>query len=93
MPAELLQTMKEEAGKYLDNTVTGLGEKGLKAESRLMLGDPGSEINDLASRTPNSLVVISTHGRSGAGRMVMGSVADKVVRGSGSPVLLLRSTE
>jgi nucleotide-binding universal stress UspA family protein len=90
LPVELLQTIEEAATKYLDNTVAGLREKGLKADSRLMLGDPGSEINDLASQTPNSLVVISTHGRSGVGRMVMGSVADKVVRGSGSPVLLLR---
>lgn len=93
LPSELLKTLKEAATGYLDKTVTDLQQKGFKVGSRSMLGNPGSEINELASETPGSLVVISTHGRSGVNRMVMGSVADKVVRGSGSPVLLLRSTE
>jgi len=93
LPSELLKTLEEAATGYLDKKATDLQQKGFKVGSRLMLGNPGSEINELASETPNSLVVISTHGRSGVNRMVMGSVADKVVRGSGSPVLLLMSAE
>jgi nucleotide-binding universal stress UspA family protein len=39
------------------------------------------------------LIVMSTHGRSGIGRWVYGSVADKVLRSSSLPVLLVRATE
>ena len=38
-------------------------------------------------------IAISTHGRSGFSRMVLGSVADKVVRQSGTPVLLVQASE
>jgi nucleotide-binding universal stress UspA family protein len=54
-------------------------------------GDPAGEIIDLANTTPNSLIAMSTHGRSGIGRWVLGSVAEKVVQHSRDPVLLIRA--
>ena len=46
-------------------------------------------IIDKASQQP-SLVVMTTHGRSGVGRVVLGSVTDRVVRHSNGPVLVIR---
>ena len=40
--------------------------------------------------TPEAINLMATHGRGGLGRMVMGSVADRVVRHSSAPVLLIR---
>ena len=90
--AELLELATKDAADYLDKTVDGLRLKGLKAERCLLLqGDTAGQLIDLAGRTTNVLVVMSTRGRSGLGRWVLGSVADRVVRGSGCPVLLIRA--
>jgi nucleotide-binding universal stress UspA family protein len=57
-----------------------------------MEGDAASEIIDLAAKTANSLIVMSTHGRSGIGRWLLGSVADKAIQHSRAPVLLIRAS-
>ena len=46
----------------------------------------------VAERKAPDIIVMSTHGRSGLGRWLLGSVADKVLRHAGIPVLLVRST-
>jgi len=58
---------------------------------RLQLGVPSSEILDRLHEEPAiDLVVMATHGRGGVARLVMGSVADKIVRAAPCPVLTLR---
>ena len=59
----------------------------------MLRGDPAGSIIDIASETNDRLVAMITHGRSGLGRWVLGSVAERVVRHSGDPVLLVRGTE
>ena len=61
-------------------------------QATLVQGAPADCIVDLASSHANSLVAMTTHGRSGVGRMILGSVAERVVRQSGGPVLLVRSS-
>jgi nucleotide-binding universal stress UspA family protein len=51
---------------------------------------PGQEIAHQAHDGPGALIVMSTHGRSGLGRTVLGSVADRVIRTAEAPVLLVR---
>ena len=53
--------------------------------------DPASAILGLVDRMDNSLVVMATHGRRAVGRALFGSVADRIVRHSGSPTLLIRA--
>ena len=52
-----------------------------------------AHIVDLAAENDGTLIVMCTHGRSGLGRWIMGSVADRVLRSSHSPVLLIRPQE
>jgi nucleotide-binding universal stress UspA family protein len=54
------------------------------------IGDPGHEIADCAAEIGADLVVISSHGRKGVKRLLIGSVAERVVRLSHCPVLVLR---
>ena len=68
-------------------------ENGVTVEERLINGSPADAIVDLLHDEPNSLCVMTTHGRSGVGRWVLGSVADRIVRHSGSPVLVIRPKE
>ena len=85
--------VEEDANRYLEQLKGRLQQEGIgTVETRLFRGDPAASIIDAASETPDRLVAMTTHGRSGVGRWVMGSVADRVVRNSGSPVLLLRSS-
>lgn len=55
-----------------------------------VFGDPGSNIAEVASKNNASLIVISSHGRSGVARMLLGSVAERVLRLAPCPVLVLR---
>ncbi|HEY2592959.1 MAG TPA: universal stress protein, partial [Chloroflexota bacterium] len=63
---------------------------GLIVEGRGVLGQPAAAIVTAADEVDADLIVMSTHGRSGPFRSVLGSVADEVVRKSQRPVLLAR---
>lgn len=56
------------------------------------VGDPVHHIIEIAQEKANTLVVMCTHGRSGMGRWVMGSVTDRVLRYGAGPVLVTRAT-
>ncbi len=62
-------------------------------EVRKLRGDPATEIVKLAQQEPAELIVMATAGRSGLRRMLMGSVAEAVVRQAPCPVLTLKEPE
>ena len=57
----------------------------------VVIGDPGHEIAELAERENVDLIVIPSHGRTGIKRMLIGSVAERVVRLAHCPVMVLRT--
>ena len=88
----LLNLVREEAGAYLEGKVNELHQNGVeKVSSILLVGSGADEIIDLARSTPDNLIAMCTHGRSGVERWVLGSVTEKVVRHSGDPVLVVRA--
>ena len=91
--SQLDQVMDSAANDYLQRKQVELQEMGLTVEYRVEKGSPASAVIDFAEERGSSLIVMSTHGRSGIGRWILGSVADRVLRASFSPVLLLRSKE
>jgi nucleotide-binding universal stress UspA family protein len=56
-----------------------------------LFGDPGSQVAELAKEREAGLIVISSHGRTGMTRLLLGSVAERVVRLASCPVLVLRA--
>lgn len=83
--------LKEEAQSYLDAKVAELQAEGLeRVVATALEGDAADEIIELALKTSDNLIAMTTHGRSGLGRWVMGSVAEKIVQHSRDPVLLVR---
>ncbi|MBW7860683.1 MAG: universal stress protein [Rhodocyclaceae bacterium] len=67
-------------------------DKGISAEWEVLHGKHAAEaITAHVDSQPGSLVVLSSHGRSGFNRLVMGSVAQNIVRESGSPVWIIRA--
>jgi nucleotide-binding universal stress UspA family protein len=85
------EVMEKEAATYLEGVSEKLRAVGLKRVVATAIdGDAAELIIDLAQKTPHSLIAMSTHGRSGIGRWMLGSVAEKVIQHSKNPVLLLR---
>lgn len=83
--------ISQEVTDYLQVKVGELQAQGIaKVSSIAMEGRGPEEIIDLARRTTDSIVAMSTHGRSGIGRWVLGSVTDRVVCYCGDPVLVIR---
>lgn len=83
--AEANQTAKE----YLRQAARDIEEKGLAVETEVLRGDSARAI--VAATEPGDLLVISTHGRDGARRWFLGSVAESVARHATVPVLLVRA--
>ncbi len=77
--------------EYLKNIAEGLNKKGITTKYEVINGDPANVIVDLAGQRKDSIIAMSTHGRSGIARWVLGSVADKVLRASDTPIWLVRS--
>jgi nucleotide-binding universal stress UspA family protein len=88
----LLTQLREETGAYLEAKVNELRGNGIEKVSFIpLVGSGADEIIDLARKTPDNLIAMCTHGRSGVDRWVLGSVTEKVVRHSGDPVLVVRA--
>ena len=83
--------LEPQATKYLESVAQELGWKGLEVETRVLRGSPTQALLDFAQKTPNSMVTMTSHGRSGVSRWLMGSVSDTMVRASGDPVLIIPS--
>lgn len=81
----------EELQEYLAKIEGRLKDAGLSVRSEVRKGKPAEQIIEYASENPFNLIVMSTHGRSGLGRWVFGSVANKVLHGASSPIFLVRS--
>jgi nucleotide-binding universal stress UspA family protein len=60
-------------------------------EHRLIVGAAAAEILDVAEASKCDLIVMGTHGRTGLGRLLMGSVAEQVVRKAPCPVLTVKT--
>ena len=84
---------QQEAENYLRTIAERIKEKyELHTECITLLGAPGQTIVDFASDNNIGLIAIATHGRTGPGRAIFGSVADFVLRQSRLPILLVRPT-
>jgi nucleotide-binding universal stress UspA family protein len=90
VPADVLQRIDLVASGYLAGVGKDLEGQGISVRWDVLRGAAAHSIVEFARETPASLVAMTTHGRSGLARWVLGSVADEVVRASGEPVLVIR---
>lgn len=89
--AEQMQIAEKDANAYLQSVAQSLREKGLQVDTVVLQGTPAGEvIVSYASKNKVNLIAIATHGHSGLGRIVFGSVADFVLRQSGLPILVIK---
>jgi nucleotide-binding universal stress UspA family protein len=89
-PTEEEVRVISEAEAYVEALAGALAEKGVHVRTAVRYGKAAAEIIQHIADNQVTLVAMSTHGRSGLSRLVMGSVAEEVVRNAGVPVLLWR---
>lgn len=82
-----------EAEGYLQPIAAELRARGVRVRSQVRRGEPTAEILAGAKAVGADLIAMTTHGRSGLGRLLFGSVAEAVLRQSEIPVFLMRQTE
>ena len=93
LASEVQTKMQEDAMKYLEHSKAALEGEKIRADLRVLVGSADDRIVDYASEAKGALIIMATHGRSGLSRWLLGSIAEKVVRTSGRPVLLIRPSE
>lgn len=91
----LQEAFRQTGERALAQAAEEVRRSGMKAETAV-LDVPGEHtakvIDNDALSWKADLIVIGTHGRSGVGRLLMGSVAENVVRGASAPVLLVHAS-
>jgi len=80
---------KSDAKQYLARTADKLEKQGLSVSTQVIEGKAADSILDFAAKNGVDLIIMATHGRTGISRWALGSVADKVVRSSVAPVLVV----
>lgn len=78
------------AHRYLDDIAERLRAQGLETHTKVSAGLPAQEILAASRADKTDLVALATHGRGGVARMMFGSVAEAVLHGGLSPILLVR---
>jgi nucleotide-binding universal stress UspA family protein len=87
-----LEEAQKDGERRLGELEKQLADSGLKGvEVRHVVGIPSEQINAVAREVAADLVVIGTHGRTGLGHIVLGSTAERVIKGAPCPVFTARS--
>jgi universal stress protein A len=87
---ELQARARRDAERRLAAAVDKAKKAGVRVESKLIVGTPSEQIIRHAGRWHADLIVVGTHGRTGLGRVFMGSVAERVLQRASCPVLTVR---
>jgi nucleotide-binding universal stress UspA family protein len=89
--AEVATRVSTAAQKALDNAVDTRKDRGVQLTALLRDGVPWEEIVNVANELQVDMIVIGTHGRRGLSRVLLGSVAENVIRTSTRPVLTIHA--
>ena len=87
---KFVEAVNDTAKDYLTGIAKKLSNQGFQTTYEVITGDPAYKIVEYAEHATASLIAMSTHGRSGIARWVLGSVTDKVLHGAKTPVWIVR---
>lgn len=90
MPPQFYQDDEDRASRSLQKVLDPAWGKPRSVSTAVRWGTPAEAIVDFAAEQTADLVVISTHGRSGLSHVLLGSVAERIVREAPCPVLTIR---
>jgi nucleotide-binding universal stress UspA family protein len=87
-----IEEQEERSKKYMDRIESDLKAAGFRTSSLLRIGSVAEVILEVADELHADVIAMSTHGRTGPARWLLGSIAERVVHNSKVPVLLIRAT-
>jgi universal stress protein A len=90
---QVIESARKWVGEELEKWADAARAKGISVRTLVRTGSPYQEIVNLATDERADLVAMGTHGRSGMSRLLLGSVADRVIRLAPCPVLTVRKPE
>jgi len=90
LAASIVQDMEEETKAYMAGIAAKMQDAGYQAVTMMREGPIAETILAVADETQADVIAMSTHGRSGLSRWLMGSIADRVVKHSHVPVMVIR---
>ena len=85
-----LDQLRKETDQKLEDLVSRLIQRRLRAKGTQVLGIPSQRINAIAKELETDLVILGTRGRTGLEHILLGSTAERVVQGAPCPVLTVR---
>lgn len=88
--ALLIEEQRKAAQAQLQQLADKLSREGAKVQTLLKSGSPAQVIADTAKRVKADLIIMATHGRTGLAHVLLGSVAERVIRLAPCPVLTVR---
>jgi universal stress protein A len=91
--AGLQINLVRDAEQQLRRGLRALDHRGVKITTEVKTGRPGPTIVECARQGGHDLIIVGSHGRTGISRLLMGSVAEYVVRHAPCPVLIVRPIE
>ena len=92
LPLEgVFETANQDAQAYLNRVASHLKEQGVNVSTAMRMGSVAESIIEYAEANQIDLIAMCTHGRTGLARWTLGSVADRVLRASNVPILLVRA--
>ncbi len=90
---QLDEDLEKSALENLDVVKNELLSEGLMVESAVKIGDPAEVIIDQAAKLDVNLIIMGSHGKKGLSRLIMGGVAEMVLRKADCPVLIVKKHE
>jgi nucleotide-binding universal stress UspA family protein len=87
---KVMKEVEDKAGAYLERVASPLKAKGIKVRCNIAVGEPKGEILKKAHEEDVDLIVMSTHNEGDLYKLVVGSIAEKVLLGTKRPVLLVK---
>jgi nucleotide-binding universal stress UspA family protein len=92
-PLEDVEGRRRDAEEYLAPVAAALRARGVETAWMVRRGRPADEILAAAEESSADLIAMATHGRTGVGRLLFGSVAEAVLRRATVPVFLMRQPD
>ena len=93
-PTEEQVAVVREAEQYLAAIADRLTKRGAKdVDTSVWYGPAAAAVIEAAKLKKADLIVMSTHGRSGLGRLILGSVTESVLRGTTTPICIVRAPD
>ena len=87
---QAFERVRDELERYVEEKGHALRDKGIAVESVVRFGDPAEEIMACARTYEVDLIMMASHGRTGLGQVIVGSVAGRVLASGVKPMLVVR---